>query len=432
MSPPIVKLIRKNNFRFAHIEGLRALAALSLMFCHISFYGSFFLEKSQYYTMLNHPVIKVIATSGIFLDIFFVISGFLISYILIKEFKEKCAVNLRGFFMRRFARIYPLYVFILIVAMPFSTKNAHNIIYNLLLVNNLIPMQDQYLNWCWTIAVEFQFYFLFGIIMALVSKNIIGKKICTLLAIGFILLPLIIMGKYIISHHYYYITNDVFLATNQEFKNFIGIGFDKIYLHTMPLTYGVLTAYVLVYHKATLQQWFDRLSPTATNAITLLLLGFLFLLFANNDIWFLNRTHDIWQTSTIWMMLCYHTFFYPPLCALLLISSSPKGIVINTIVKFLSAAIWRPFARLSYGTYLLHPILLLIGFSVFVGTHPTFSVADYFRFGLVLILITYLIAIPLYLFYEQPILLFLTQRFQAKRQDNAPLQPGRSEIGFSL
>ena len=48
--------------------------------------------------MLNLPIIKCIATSGISIDILFIISGFLISFLLMKEHKEYGKVNLAGFF----------------------------------------------------------------------------------------------------------------------------------------------------------------------------------------------------------------------------------------------------------------------------------------------------------------------------------------------
>lgn len=421
MSTPLYKLIKKNNFQFGHIEGLRGLSTMSLMLCHIIIYGSFFLEKSQYYAMLNLPIIKFIVTSSVSLDILFIISGLLISFLLMKEYQETGKINLLGFFVRRFARIYPLYCLILILALPVSMGNSHHIWANLLLVNNLLPMKEQYVNWCWTIAVEFQFYFLFGLIIWLVSKKIIGKKICNLLAVSFILLPLSILLQHIIQHHYYYITNDVFMATTQEFRNMIGIGFDKLYLHTTPLTYGVMTAYLLVYHKTRIHDFLDRLSPRTVNVISLMLLATLLGLCSNNDIWFLNRTHDLWQTSTLWLFIVYHNLFCPPLCALLLLASAPKGIVMTSFAKFLSSAVWRPFARLSYGTYLLHPIFLLIGFSIFTATHKSVSVTAYFQFGLWLILLTYLIAIPLHLLFEQPTMHRIIQAFQRRNQGKDPL-----------
>jgi peptidoglycan/LPS O-acetylase OafA/YrhL len=403
------KLYRKNNHHFSHIEGLRGLAAISIMLCHITIYGSLFFTKAQYLKMLEHPLCKVIATSGVFLDIFFIISGFLIGYLLIKQLKEGEGVNLGGFLLRRFARIYPLYLFVLLMAIPFSTGKFHHVWTNILLINNILPMNEQYLNWSWTIAVEFQFYFVIATIIWLISKNIIGKKTCCILAVGFVLLPLIIIASLMVKYHYYHITNDVFLVTSYEFQRVIAMGFDKLYLHTTPLTYGVITAYLMVYHKSKVHDFLDRLSSSQVNILALSVLGLLLALFANHYIWSINQPIDVWQRGTVWILLVYRNLFFPLMCTLLLLTSAPKGIVMTSIVKFLNLAVWRPVARLSYGSYLIHPILLLLGYSIFFSMHKSVTMLTYYEFGFGMILLTYLIATPLYLLLEQPALQLILQ-----------------------
>jgi peptidoglycan/LPS O-acetylase OafA/YrhL len=396
--------------QFGHIEGLRGMATICIMLCHIIVYGTFFLPKEQYYAMLSLKSIQAIATSAIFIEIFFVISGFLIGYRLIKEFKDRRNVRLGGFLLRRFVRLYPLYVVILIIAMPFSPANSHYIWTNLLFINNFIPMEDQYVNWSWTVAVEIQFYCIFSFIIWLASKNIIGKKIGTALAIGFIILPSIFVAKYLIQHHYYYITNEVFLISSQEFHNLISIGFDKFYLHTAPLSYGVICAYLYVYHHNAIQHFISRFSNLAINLISLSVITLMLIFLSNNDIWYINRSHDVWQTNTLWLLIIYHHLFLPTLCVLLVLTTAPKGIVLNSIVKVMSSVIWRPIARLSYGTYLLHPLLLLIGYTILTSTDQSISIAQYFKIGLILISLTYFIAIPLYLYFELPMMAWILRR----------------------
>lgn len=49
-------------------------------------------------------------------DMFFLISGFLITYLLLKEKSEKGKINIPAFFLRRTLRIWPLYFFVIIVS----------------------------------------------------------------------------------------------------------------------------------------------------------------------------------------------------------------------------------------------------------------------------------------------------------------------------
>ena len=49
-------------------------------------------------------------------DVFFVISGFLITYLLLKEFDRAGTISLKRFYLRRFFRIFPaFYVFLAVV-----------------------------------------------------------------------------------------------------------------------------------------------------------------------------------------------------------------------------------------------------------------------------------------------------------------------------
>ena len=54
------------------------------------------------------------------MDIFFTFSGFLITALLIDEFAKKKEIDIQGFFRRRFYRIVPPLVFMILVVMPFT------------------------------------------------------------------------------------------------------------------------------------------------------------------------------------------------------------------------------------------------------------------------------------------------------------------------
>jgi len=61
--------------------------------------------------MLFHARLSTFSGGYIGVDIFFVLSGFLISSILINEFKEKQDIDLKNFYIRRMQRLYPALVF---------------------------------------------------------------------------------------------------------------------------------------------------------------------------------------------------------------------------------------------------------------------------------------------------------------------------------
>ena len=77
-----------------HIDGLRAIAILSVIFFH--------LELSSFFK-----------GGFIGVDIFFVISGFLITSIIFKQIKNK-TFTLKKFYIKRFRRIFPTLIFTII------------------------------------------------------------------------------------------------------------------------------------------------------------------------------------------------------------------------------------------------------------------------------------------------------------------------------
>ncbi len=97
---------------FPGLNGLRALAALSVLWGH-TFQDTFGIwrEKSGNIIQTN--------THGLFADgvtLFFVISGFLITFLLLKELEKSGTINVPKFYMRRILRIWPIYYGYIIIA----------------------------------------------------------------------------------------------------------------------------------------------------------------------------------------------------------------------------------------------------------------------------------------------------------------------------
>tara|TARA_B110000977_G_scaffold47711_1_gene64844 strand:+ start:660 stop:1775 length:1116 start_codon:yes stop_codon:yes gene_type:complete len=97
---------------FHSIDSLRFFAFLKVYFLHIPFQGSF-------------PIFSFLKSGGgIGVSFFFVLSGFLISYLLILEKVKETQINIKKFFFRRAFRIWPLYFLMVIIVflIPFDFK----------------------------------------------------------------------------------------------------------------------------------------------------------------------------------------------------------------------------------------------------------------------------------------------------------------------
>ena len=165
---------------FENLDGLRFLCFLAVFFFH-SFHTEFQEIKSdEYYVLIKNGIF---GNGNIGVNFFFVLSGFLITYLLIKEKEIRHKINIPFFWMRRILRIWPLYflcvffgffIFPLIKSFFGQTPNetAH-IFYYLTFLNNFdfikngLPDSSN-LGVLWSIAIEEQFYFIWPIILSFI------------------------------------------------------------------------------------------------------------------------------------------------------------------------------------------------------------------------------------------------------------------------
>ena len=99
---------QKLSQRIVEIDGLRALAIAGVLLCHLC-YGRLEHEKG---TSIINSFIKLTQASAIGVDLFFVISGFLIGGILIDN--KNSSNYFQTFYVRRAVRIFPIYYALII------------------------------------------------------------------------------------------------------------------------------------------------------------------------------------------------------------------------------------------------------------------------------------------------------------------------------
>ena len=85
---------------FGSLDGLRAISIMGVVWVHATL-------ASPYY--LRFSVLPIIGNGAFGVDIFFAISGFLISTLLLRERDKLGKISLREFYLRRTLRIWPLY-----------------------------------------------------------------------------------------------------------------------------------------------------------------------------------------------------------------------------------------------------------------------------------------------------------------------------------
>ena len=99
-----------SNIYFTGLNGLRFLAAMAVVITHIE------LIKGQMFCENLWSTNKLIfELGGLGVIFFFVLSGFLITYLLLEEKKVSGTVSVKKFYARRILRIWPLYYLIIVL-----------------------------------------------------------------------------------------------------------------------------------------------------------------------------------------------------------------------------------------------------------------------------------------------------------------------------
>ncbi len=174
----------EKRFYFPELDGLRFLAFFLVFIHHHPFFGT-------------QPFLTYFKAYGwIGVDLFFVLSAFLFSKLLVREHTETNKISFRKFYVRRFFRIWPIYflfVFVIILYLLFITRGlAGNetlrIIGLLTFTDNIMTTIQGYntlpfSQHLWTISYEEQFYlFIPFIILSLLKMNK-RRKIILLIAV---------------------------------------------------------------------------------------------------------------------------------------------------------------------------------------------------------------------------------------------------------
>lgn len=158
---------------FPGLNALRFFAALAVMICHVELIKHGMGIRSVY---TKSVLVRELGSLGVYF--FFVLSGFLITYLLLREQEKNNTVSVKKFYMRRILRIWPLYLFITIIGffiLPFFfkemtidyLKDNFNKYYtpDLLLYLVMLPnvafaffTAVPHIGHLWSIGVEEQFY----------------------------------------------------------------------------------------------------------------------------------------------------------------------------------------------------------------------------------------------------------------------------------
>ena len=324
----------------AHVVGLDGVRGVAVLLVFISHFH-WILSPDPFLTKVTpwHFINRTFEAGFMGVDIFFVLSGFLITSLLMKDRSTNQKNLFKRFYRRRALRLLPA-LYALLIADFFvsrwenfpgdiqwrTTWHALLFLNNWNIVNNFGEAQND-LGHLWSLGIEEQFYLIWPLTIWLLAKLKIPSKM---------MIPLILFASLVVMVHRTSLWND-------------GTSWIILYIRTDTrldsLLIGAMFAYVY--------RHFQVPSKILNSVATLSFLGLVYIKYV------LDKSPFIFEMG--WTIIA--------LLAGFIILSVAEGVFF--IQKVFT---WRPLTmigKVSYGLYLWHmPIFVLFGRHVTSGSRP--------------------------------------------------------------
>lgn len=373
---------------FNGLNELRAFAALLVIFHHIELFKNRDHTTSLFDVKYFSYFIEKAGKNGVYL--FFVLSGFLITFLLLKEKEKLNTILFRKFYLRRIFRIWPLYyliIFIGFVIIPFFAKsfdifrnadyffniisNPENytiksiLLYILFLPN--IALESYHVVGCsqsWSVGVEEQFYVLWPFLIFIFSR----KKIIWL----FLFLLAVFVFSHLLSHPLVF--SKITSLTNSELTIIPLISKITSLFPFEFMAIGAIGGYLFYYHEEKV------LFFTKFKGI------YVFILIAILGLMFLPIIPVYFQSIILSVIF---------LCLILVTINDENSVVFRN--KYLSY-----IGKISYGVYMYHPFIFFLVFpfaNKYVSSDKNLFIYNFFIYCFILTL-TFLLSHFSYKYFE--------------------------------
>ena len=324
----------------AHVVGLDGVRGVAVLLVFISHFH-WILSPDPFLTKVTpwHFINRTFEAGFMGVDIFFVLSGFLITSLLMKDRSTNQKNLFKRFYRRRALRLLPA-LYALLIADFFVSRwenfpgdiqwrtTWHAILFlnNWNIVNNFGEAQND-LGHLWSLGIEEQFYLIWPLTIWLLAKLKIPSKM---------MIPLILFASLVVMAHRTSLWND-------------GTSWIILYIRTDTrldsLLIGAMFAYVY--------RHFQVPSKILNSVATLSFLGLVYIKYV------LDKSPFIFEMG--WTIIAL-------LAGFIILSVAEGAFFIQKVFT------WRPLTmigKVSYGLYLWHmPIFLLFGRHVTSGSRP--------------------------------------------------------------
>ena len=348
------------------IDSLRALAVLAVIIYHVD--------------------VNYLPGGFLGVDLFFVLSGYLISSLIIKEYKKTGSVNLYNFYIRRARRLLPAVYFMitvgLVVMVLFNEvllrKSHLDAIFGYIYSSNwwyIFHKLDYFDSFgaqspfkhLWSLAIEEQFYMIFPLLFLLVNRKKKSKDGTYKLNKNFLYVVLGLIIVSLIAHIILFDINNIsriyFGTDTRAFSLLVGV------------VGAILYPIERLHAKVTLQQNMIYSVVSLVSIATLI------------TVMIYTSEYNTWLYRGGFLLVAV-------LGLIVIISSGKQHTLMSRLLSFKPVVF---IGKISYSLYLWH-------FLVLVLTTPVSEIGNpNIYFVILRVILTFVVAIVSYVFVETPI-----------------------------
>jgi peptidoglycan/LPS O-acetylase OafA/YrhL len=260
---------------FNNLDGIRFIAFLGVFISHVFFPRSQSVKSGEWYKAISFFVGNS-HWGDLGLYIFFTMSGFLITYLLIQENQAYGKIHVFSFYMRRVLRIWPLYFMLLLTAffiypffsgyhIPLGTRWAYLFFYaNFDVIQN--GFNPGAIGHLWAISVEEQFYLVLPLVMLVVRMKYLPYVFVAILAGSQVFRAAHATEPSVLFHHSFSAAFDISLGGLAAWLMFYSDKAKQV-IKTLPRRY-ILAIYFIMFGMVLFQ---DFLFTSSTFFVSLLL-----------------------------------------------------------------------------------------------------------------------------------------------------------------
>lgn len=346
-------LERQQSRNLAGLDGLRSISMMWIIFAHTQLLSlSLGADNQNSETMLRDSLPQEFTLgASLAIDIFFFLSGLLTTYTLLRRMRKsgqnKFPAN--KFIGLRYLRLTPLYAYILFFYATIAEHLGQGPVWfrlereaelcrdnwyaNLFYFNNFSPVHyhSSCMSWSWYLACDMQ-YFIAGLLILTVylKYKVIGLFMC---------ISLVVLG---VGWGYY----DLIQHTDSQDDYF-----DKPYTRVTPFAIGILLGILFID-----LDWIKKeLSWITTSIMMVIALATAGVVVYVDYINFQPTEHPWSQNQNAAYQAFGRLAFALAIAVITFICVAQNKGIVNW---FLSLSIWEPLGKLTYGAYLVHPIII--------------------------------------------------------------------------